>query len=69
MENYKSLPTEQLLELISKYTIDCARMLKEGAPKKEHSECEDFLILLHEEMQFRRSKFYSTDIKFEEGSS
>lgn len=68
MQNFKALPTEELLELISTYTVDCARMIKEGASKEERSDCENMLILLQEEVRFRQPTLSSNDIKFEEGT-
>lgn len=68
MQNFRTLPTDQLLELISTYTIDCARMIKQGASKEERSNCENMLILLQEEVKFRQPTLSSTDIKFEEGT-
>lgn len=64
MEEFKNLPTEQLLELISQYTGDYTRMIREGATDDEYIKCERFLILLQEEIRFRSPNISNTDINF-----
>jgi hypothetical protein len=65
MEDLKELPTEQLLELLAKYTGDYTRMAKEGAPHVEYYSCEIILGQLQAEINFRRATLSSTKINFE----
>ena len=69
MEDVKFLPTEHLLELISKYTIDCSRMFKEGVGSQEYKDCQRVLTLLQDEIRFRHPAVSGTDMSFKSNIS
>lgn len=69
MDEYKNLPTEHLLELISKYTIDCSRMFKEGATSEEYLNCQRVLVLLQDEIRFRHPTSSGGEMNFKSNIS
>jgi hypothetical protein len=53
MEELKQLPTEQLIDLLSKYTSDYTHLIKTGATNVASTSCESILIQIQEEINSR----------------
>lgn len=69
MDELRELPTEQLLEMLSKYTADYTRMIRDGASDAEHTACQQTLMQLQTEILFRKQTFSEEGFNFESTSS
>lgn len=69
MDELRELSTEQLLEMLSKYTADYTRMIRDGATHTEHAACQQALNELQSEILFRKQTYSEKGFNFESTSS
>lgn len=55
MEDFATLPTDQLLERMLSHTATYTRLIKEGATDNELSNCEFVLNMIQSEIKLRQS--------------
>jgi hypothetical protein len=69
MEDFKTLPTDKLLDLLTEHTSNYIRMVKEGAPDVEYSDTQLVITLLQNEINFRQASVSTTGFKFKSNNS
>lgn len=64
MEEFKTLQTEQLLDMLARHTEDYTRMFADGASHEDFIKCERVITFLQTEINYRRSSLSSNSINF-----
>jgi hypothetical protein len=69
MDDFKTLPTDKLLDLLSEHTAEFLRMVREGAPTVKYLDTQRIVSVLQDEINFRQSSVSNTDFNFESNNS
>ena len=56
MQGLHTLETSQLLDLLSKYTIDYTRILNDGSSQDEYLKCKEAIKAIQLEMELRQNE-------------
>jgi hypothetical protein len=64
MDDFKTLPTYVLLDLLSEHTAEFLRMVREGAPTVKYLDTQRMVSVLQDEINFRQSSVSNTDFGF-----
>lgn len=54
MEELRTLDTSQLIDLLSKYTIDYTKMMSDGTTEEEYAKCNLTIKALQAEIELRK---------------
>jgi hypothetical protein len=69
MEDFKTLPTDKLLDLLTEHTSNYLRMVKDGLPDVQYNDTQRVITLLQNEINFRQTSVSTTDFKFKSNNS
>jgi hypothetical protein len=69
MDDFKTLPTDKLLDLLTEHTAEFLRMVRDGAPTLKYLDTQRIVSVLQDEINFRQSSVSNTDFNFESNSS
>ena len=63
MDDLHLLETEQLIDLLSKYTADYTKMMSDGTTEDEYTKCNLTIKALQTEIELRKSRAMSPNLK------
>lgn len=66
MQTLRTLETSELMDMLSKYTIDYTRMLAHGSSQEEYLKCKEAIKAIQLELELRQNEetdFHDLDSK------